>query len=260
MESKHLSFDTAALSDMGRVRSNNEDRVFAVERTRRNALGAESVGIYMVADGMGGHQAGEVASGMALRIISKTLLESLEQQYKSLLPVSLVKRAIEKANKEIIHLAGCKKELYSMGTTVTLGFRLDNTLCLGHVGDSRAYLIRKAGIEQLTEDHSLVARLLKARVITSEEATRHPERGIIFRCLGASDNIVIDTTTRKLSDGDSLVFCSDGLTAHVREDEISKCVRESRCANEACEKLVELANSRGGQDNTSVIVVNMKLK
>ncbi len=144
-----------------------------------------------------------------------------------------------------------------MGTTVTLGFRLDNDLYLGHVGDSRAYLIRKGMIEQLTEDHSLVAQLLKEGVITPEEAKEHPEKGKILRCLGVSDKVVIDTSSQTLCDGDSLVFCSDGLTTCVTDNEILDCVRQSKNAGAACYGLINLANSRGGEDNTSVIVVNV---
>ena len=257
---RRLSFDTAILTDTGRVRRNNEDRVLAIEHTGTNIWGAESAGIYLIADGLGGHQAGEVASEMASQIISHNLLEGLKSGHKVHSPVSMVKSVIEKANEEIVSLAGRDKALRFMGTTATVGLRLDDILYIGHVGDSRAYLIRGTQIKQITEDHSVVAQLVKEGIITPAEAAEHAEKGVLFRCLGSSDIIVVETITQRLRDGDSLVFCSDGLTAHIRDVEILNLVNSNRNSDEACRSLIQVANCRGGEDNSSIIVVNIKLK
>ncbi len=259
-----LSFETAALTDVGMVRKNNEDCFFALDGSEPNAFGAESYGIYIIADGMGGHRAGEVASQMATRILSTTLIDSLRREGKSRPPSYLVKHTIEKANRQIFNMAVSRPELYSMGTTITVGFRLNNALYLGHVGDSRAYLIRKGTIRQLTEDHSLVARLLKEGKITPEEAKKHPDRGKILRCLGASDNVTVDTLIQngkarrlKLYNSDTLLFCSDGLTSHVPDSEIFYYIEKSDNAGNACRRLIDLANHKGGGDNISIIIVKV---
>jgi protein phosphatase len=261
---KHLIFNTAALTDKGMVRDNNEDSSFVLETSLPNSLGMVSLGIYLVADGMGGHQAGEVASKMAVQIISATLSDKLREPRSVISPSLLVKQAIDKANTEIYTRACSNPHLSSMGTTVTLGLRLDDRLYLGQVGDSRAYLIRGGRIKQLTEDHSVVAHLLKAGMITPEEAETHPDRGKIFRCLGTSAQVAVDTYNQSSNKGklilqgdDSLVFCTDGLTGHVIDDEILDCVQKGN-AYSTCQDLVRLANLRGGEDNISLIVVKMK--
>lgn len=258
-------FDTATLTDPGMVRENNEDSSLALETSLPITPEPVSVGIYIVADGMGGHQAGEVASKMAVQIISNTLLDNLRGSGGALSPSLFVKQAIYKANAAIHAGASGNPHLSSMGTTVTIGLRLDNRLYLGHVGDSRAYLIRKGSIKQLTEDHSVVAQLLKTGMITPEEAKTHPDQGKIFRCLGTSSEVAIDTydqSSKKdkliLKNGDSLVFCTDGLTGHVTDDEILDCVQKGNDAHSTCRDLILLANLRGGEDNISIILVRVK--
>ena len=260
-----MIFDTATLTDPGMVRENNEDSSFALETSLPITPETVSLGIYIVADGMGGHQAGEVASKMAVQVISTTLLDSMQHKSESFSPSLYIKQAIGKANAEIHARASGNPQLSSMGTTVTLGLRLDDRLYLGHVGDSRAYLIRGGGIKQLTEDHSVVAQLLKAGMITPEEAKTHPDQGKILRCLGTSDQVAIDTYSHSgkkdkliLQNGDSLVFCTDGLTGQVSDDEIIDCVQKSDDAHSACRDLILLANLRGGEDNISLIVVKVK--
>jgi len=261
----HLLFDTATLTDRGMVRDSNEDTSFVLEKSFPTTSGMLSLGIYIVADGMGGHQGGEVASKMAVDKISAALLANTNHKIELASPSDYIKQAIEKANAEIYSRACSNPHLSSMGTTVTVGLRLDDRLYLGHVGDSRAYLIRGGGIEQLTEDHSVVAHLLKAGMIAPEEAKTHPDRGKILRCLGTSEKVAIDTHVQSgkkdkfiLQNGDSLVFCTDGLTGHVTDDEIRDCVQKSDDACSACRDLILLANLRGGEDNISLIVVKMK--
>jgi len=262
---RNFHFDTAALTDTGMIRQNNEDSCFTLEVTQPADLGTDSYGVYLIADGMGGEQAGEVASTKAVAVISSAILDSLRAPNKPQSFSELVRQAIEKASAELYHLARNDPKLSSMGTTVTLGLRVNNELYLGHVGDSRAYLIRRGVIRQLTQDHSVVAGLLKAGMITQEEARQHPDRGKIFRCLGSSPDVVIDTYKEIgneekliLQHGDSLVFCTDGLTTHVSDDEILTEIEKPDDVYDACQRLVWLANQHGGTDNISVIVVKSR--
>jgi protein phosphatase len=261
MQKRSLHFDTACITDIGMVRKNNEDSCFLLEITKSSDLGVDAYAVYLIADGMGGEKAGEVASNKAIAAISSFMLESLKAAPTPELCSDLVKQAIEKANSELYQMAKSSPQFSNMGTTVTMGLRVNNELYLGHVGDSRTYLIRGDTIRQITQDHSVVAGLLKAGMITQEVAKHHPERGKIFRCLGTSASVVIDTykdmggeEKLTLQRGDSLVFCSDGLTAHVSDEEILVEVGKSNGAYKACERLIWLANQRGGSDNISVIV------
>jgi len=263
MKKKDLIFDISALTDTGIVRKNNEDSVLVLDSDEVGVKGIKSCGIYLVADGMGGHQAGEVASDIAIEIISETLSDSLKQDIQ-LPPNFLIKQAVEKANMEIYSMARSKPQLFNMGTTVTVGLRLDDRLYIGHVGDSRAYLLRKGRIHQLTEDHSLVACLLKEGLITAEEAKTHPERNKIYRCLGISTEIDVDSYRKVggedwllLRGGDTLVFCTDGLSSYVSDAENRDCLLRANGAESACRELVRLANLNGGEDNISVIVVRV---
>jgi len=265
MRKRNFHFDTASLTDTGMIRQNNEDSCFTLEVTQSADLSTDSYGVYLIADGMGGEQAGEVASTRAVAEISSAILDSLKIPNKVESFSDLVSQAVEKANSELYQLARSDPKLSSMGTTVTLGLRVNNELYLGHVGDSRAYLVRRSVIRQLTQDHSVVAGLLKAGMITQEEARQHPDRGKIFRCLGSSPDIVIDTYKEIgneekliLRQGDSLVFCTDGLTTHVSDDEILTEVEKPDDAYDACQRLIWLANQHGGTDNISVIVVKSR--
>jgi PPM family protein phosphatase len=258
MRNRGLSFETAALTNAGKVRKNNEDRLFFLEKEKPDTLGAGSFGIYLVADGMGGHRAGEVASSLAASIISQMLIAGLSGGFGPPSPILLLKQAIETANAEIFRLSSKQKGLKSMGTTITAGLRLDNDLYLGHVGDSRAYLMRKDVIHQITEDHSVVAYLLNKGLITPDQAKNHPDQGKIYRSLGAAEKVEIDIITRTLETGDSLVWCSDGISTYLTDREIGEYVKGSADARDACQKLIEKANNRGGEDNSSVIVTNVR--
>lgn len=264
IKKKYLIFDTSALTDTGMVRENNEDSLLVLNSEEVGVKSAESSGIYMVADGMGGHQAGEVASDMAIQIISETLSDSLNHGGGRLSPNLLIGQAVEKANTEIYNMARSKPQLFNMGTTVTLGLRLDNRLYIGHVGDSRAYLVRNGRIRPLTEDHSLVAQLLKEGMISAEEAKTHPDRNKIYRCLGVSTRVDIDSYRKvgskdwlSLHRGDTLVFCTDGLSGYVSDADYLDCLLHADGAESACRELVRLANLKGGEDNISVIVVRV---
>ena len=258
-------FDTAMLTDKGMVRENNEDSCFVLETSESTASGTIYYGLYLVADGMGGHKAGEIASAKAVEVISSTILEKVKAADKERIFSQIVVEAIEKANGEIYNMARDNPTFAGMGTTATVGLRVDNQLYLGHVGDSRAYLVRGGSITRLTHDHSLVASLVKAGMITEEEAKQHPERNKIFRCLGNSPDVSIDTYREVgnedsfiIQNGDNLVFCSDGLTDYVLDNEILAVLIEADSAYYACERLMSVANQRGGDDNISIVVVKSK--
>lgn len=254
-----LRFDTAILSDIGTVRQNNEDCGAVLDWSAWRESAELTWGMYLVADGMGGERAGEVASAKAVEEISSYIWESI-QATVARDGNELVIEAINRANHAIYVLARDDRALSSMGTTATLGLRIGNKLYIGHVGDSRAYLIHGGKIQQLTGDHSLVASLVKSGLITPDEAKVHPDRGRIFRSLGSAATVVVDTLKGGdafLLPSDSLVFCTDGVTGQVGDGEILDLVVASKTALGACRKLVSLANARGGDDNITVIVVKV---
>ena len=261
----HPRMETAGLTDLGLVRSKNEDSLFFTDVPGPNAFGAASFGIYLIADGMGGHRGGEVASHTAMQTISNALLERLQAGIAPPSASEMLRQAIDLAHMEILRIARGSPELRSMGTTATVGLRLDYDLYLGHVGDSRAYLVREGQIRQLTEDHSVVARLIRRREITPHEGRTHPDKGKILRCLGVTRDVMVDTLVRDtresklcLQKGDALVLCSDGLTDWVSEVEILKCAATISESAGVCGELVSKANTRGGGDNISVIVVRVR--
>jgi len=251
-----LRFDTAILSDVGMLRHNNEDCGMVLDLGVWAESRTESYGLYVVADGMGGERAGEVASARAIKTIARVIWSSLSDGVAADFN-ELVRVAIETANNEIYLSARDDPALSSMGTTVTLGLRIGEALYVGHVGDSRAYLLREGTLTRLTEDHSLVAGLLKAGIITSEQAKTHPERGKIFRSLGNAPTVVVDSLKERLMlhAGDTLILCSDGLVDHVTDDELLAVGTQAGTAHGACSQLIALANRMGGYDNITLIVV-----
>jgi PPM family protein phosphatase len=257
-------YDSASLTDVGMARMNNEDACLSLELALSTELKTDSYGIYLVADGMGGHAAGEVASAKALETISSSILDAVNSRGKGPSFSEVVKNAIEKANSEIYNMAQRNPHQSSMGTTVTLGLRVNNELYLGHVGDSRCYLARDGKITRLTHDHSVVGGLLEREMITPKQAKLHPDRGKIYRCLGSESEVAIDTCETTgygeklmLAGDDKLVFCSDGLANNVSDEEILECVEKGEDAHTVCRDLVRLVNVKGGDDNITVIAVRV---
>jgi protein phosphatase len=236
----------AAFTDPGRVRQSNEDSVFADQET----------GLLIVADGMGGHAAGEIASGLAIQIITDFLRQPLpfgERQPE--IAASLLSQAIDQANLAIRARAAQDPMLHGMGTTLVVAICRGASFSLAHLGDSRAYLIRGGQIRQVTEDHSLVAQMVKAGEITQEEARKHPLRNLITRSLGSASSAQPDLQLLEWLPGDYLLMCSDGLTNMVEDEEIASLFGAGGAGlPQACEQLIALANSRGGNDNISVVV------
>lgn len=234
-----------SLTDVGRVREINQDCVTADPQR----------GLFIVADGMGGHLAGEKASLSAVETISATLTDEVIVAGLAEDLQAAILEAFQHANRNIVQASLQDASMRGMGTTATMAVTCTNALYLGHIGDSRAYLMSGDRIEQVTEDHSVVAQLLRARAITPQEAARHPYRNVITKCLGMQMEVEPDTCMVPWTAGDRLLLCSDGLSGLVTDDEMLQLASAEEDPQEACVKLVALANERGGYDNISVILL-----
>jgi PPM family protein phosphatase len=233
-----LRFRAGATTDVGRVREHNED----------GYLVDDTLGLVAVADGMGGHRAGEVASAAAL--------DALRIAFGA---GASIDGAVSAANEIVYEQSIADRNLRGMGTTLTAGaLGIDGTLLIGHVGDSRAYLLRDGDLERITTDHSLVEELVRAGELTEEEAERDPRRSMITRALGLEPDVDVDVESVELRAGDRLLLCSDGLTTMVSEEDISSLVDGVDDAEAAAAKLVEAANDAGGSDNVTVVVIDIE--
>jgi len=228
----------AARSDVGRVRATNEDRFLA-----RPPL-------FAVADGMGGHRGGEVASALAIDLLERASVESDGTD-----PGAIVD-ALERSNAAIREQARAHRHLHGMGTTCTVAVVADRVVHIGHVGDSRAYRHRAGGLEQLTEDHSLVASLVRDGTLDPDAARSDARRNIITRALGAEERVDVDVVSAELEPGDRIMLCSDGLSGQVGEDAMAAVLDAEPDPRRAVDRLVDLANEAGGDDNVTVIVID----
>jgi protein phosphatase len=223
-----------AVTDPGRTRRHNED-AYVIEPP-----------LFAIADGMGGAQAGEVASRLATAALKEAGADGGGEQRISDL--------IQEANRRVYDRSSSDPNTSGMGTTITVALVEDDRVAFGHVGDSRAYLIRDAQMEQLTEDHSLVNELLKTGRLSREEAETHPQRSVITRALGTDPDVDVDTFSVRAEDGDIFLLCSDGLTDMVSEESILDVVERNRNdIDGALRALVKAANRGGGQDNITVV-------
>ncbi len=230
-----------ASTDVGLRRRGNEDRY---------ALAPE-LGLYLVADGMGGHTAGQVASELAAEASVRAI------QALAGVPGTLSEKlryAVASANRAIFSTAQARPEYAGMGTTLVLLLADAERVGLAHVGDSRAYLVRAGRIRQLTDDHSIVGELLRRNEISELDAREHPHRHVLTRALGVRALVEPDLVELTPRIGDLFVLCSDGLTNHLEDHEIGKIVGEESDLSEACERMIELAKHRGGEDNITVVV------
>jgi protein phosphatase len=224
-----------AATDIGQVREGNEDSYLVMDP------------LFVVADGMGGHRGGEVASNLALETIER-LFSAREG--------SLVEQ-IAQANRVVFERSQRDREVSGMGTTLTAALVEGPRVRIGHVGDSRAYLLRDGELHLLTEDHTLVHRMVEEGEITEEEAETHPHRSILTRALGVDDAVDIDEGVVEVRDGDRLLLCTDGLTGMVSDREIRSVLEGSPDPQEAVERLVAAANRAGGVDNITAILVDL---
>ncbi|HOT26574.1 MAG TPA: protein phosphatase 2C domain-containing protein [Candidatus Ozemobacteraceae bacterium] len=241
-----ISFHT----DRGLVRKNNEDSSLAIPPWQEPAISAGAC-MFGVADGMGGHAAGEVASGLATATL-KTWLSS--QRPDRVAGPAEVESAFLEANFAIWEYVKKHADCQGMGTTLTAGFISDNRMILCHVGDSRVYLLRSGQLKQLTSDHTLVAEQVRAGKLDEAAARCHPARHILSRALGVREFITVDTTVLELAVGDTLLFCSDGIYGPVSDDIIREELAR-RPFNGAAKRLVELACKGGGPDNATAVAV-----
>lgn len=226
-------------SDVGLVRTGNEDSFLAEEP------------LFVIADGMGGHVAGDVASSTAIDAIEENRNQANAEDPQTLAGL------VHEANAAIWARATGDSSLQGMGTTCTLVYIDGPRAHVAHVGDSRAYRLRAGDLEQLTEDHTLVARMVKEGRIPAEEAERHPQRNIVTRVLGAASDVSVDLLAIDLNDGDRLLLCSDGLNSMVDRGDIEAVLERERDPQRAADALVELANEAGGEDNTTVLVIDV---
>jgi protein phosphatase len=252
-------------TDVGRSREHNEDRFLVADLTRKDAsllpqvrqhdLG-ERGSLFVVADGMGGAAAGEVASQMATDTIFAHLVKSwiAEAEATPQRFAHRLKEAVEVANANIHAHAKAHPEVRGMGTTTTAAGVLGDHLYLTQVGDSRAYLVRGGVAHQLTKDQSLMQRLVEAGELTEEEAAQSERRNIILQALGPDPKVKVDLTHQEVRRGDVLVLCSDGLSGQVKKEEIAQIVTQATDLAAACDKLIALANERGGPDNITVVM------
>lgn len=232
-----------SITDVGMVRQVNQDYVYTSEKPLGNLPN-----LFVVADGMGGHQAGDYASKYTVEVLQKELRESTEKDIEKAL-VS----AIKKANKEIIREADADSHLKGMGTTVVAAVVVDQMLYFANVGDSRLYLINQ-GITQLSKDHSLVEEMVRLGGIKPEEAKNHPDKNIITRAIGAKENVEVDFYEHRLKRGDIILMCTDGLSNMVDDDEMFHIVQGARDIVEAGMTLVEAAKENGGTDNIGIVL------
>lgn len=232
----------ACITDTGLVRALNEDSF---------CISAED-GFFAVADGMGGHQAGEVASKMALQLLKSELDKRLYNGEKA--EQALV-NAIKEANRALFEMSAKNPEWRGMGTTVTACLKQDGEILIGQVGDSRAYMLRDNGISQLTEDHSLVQELVKSGSITEEEAFLHPQRNVLTRAIGISVILDVDLFRINVLSGDQLLLCTDGLTRYLRQEDLLISVNAAPDLDSAVRDLLNKATQSGGADNITIILV-----
>jgi len=247
-------------TDVGMVRTINQDSLLTIEINYINQnLTPHPLGIYVAADGMGGHAAGEVASGVIIHTIAQKSLLDFNiidvKQKGSIKWEAWLDEVVAAANKAVHEsriLSGS-----NMGSTLVMAVMHGDQVSIANVGDSRAYLINVQGIHQLTTDHSLVERLVAASQITRQEARTHPQRNVIYRTIGQTPEVDVDIVSYQLEANDYLLLCSDGLSGKLEDEQIWNTTLAACSPQEACDRLVDAANAAGGEDNITAIVVQV---
>ncbi len=239
-----MYFLAAGQTDRGRCRPGNEDSIWVGTRPP----------LFMVADGMGGHAAGEVASRMAVETIGRRLQQSAREGAE---PLRLLQEAVLAANGALCAAAEGNPAWQGMGTTLAAIFPFGSHLAVAHVGDSRVYRLRGRQIEQLTEDHTVVAEQVRLGLLSSEEAAHASHQHLITRALGQGPDLEVSVQQIELRDGDRYLLCSDGLSSLVPDEIIAGVIHSLPQPRAACRALVDLANQRGGTDNISVVLVEV---
>ena len=242
---------------VGRQRDHNEDALYTFTSVLSDGNSEELFGLFIIADGMGGHKNGEIASSVSIRVVVRYVIDQL---YRILLDTQngipalgtseILLGAVNEAQKAVLHQAS------GGGTTLTIALLLGDQLTISHVGDSRAYLVNQDGrLQKITKDHSLVQRLLDLKEISPEEAEKHPQKNILLKAIGQPETFQADTYTLQIPAGDGLMLCSDGLWGVISDAVIAKTLLTYHDPIIACQQLVDEANNAGGPDNISVILV-----
>lgn len=238
--------------EKGMCRDTNEDAIF-IFNTTYGCL----PNLYIVADGMGGHNAGEIASTFSIQFFCEYIHENrmnvLVDNYEF---IDMIKKGILYANNRIYDKAKCDDKLEGMGTTFIVASISNNTLFVENVGDSRLYLIRDREMIQITVDHTYVMEMLKSGNLTEEELFNHPKKNVITRAVGTQQDVNVDTFEIELHDNDIIMMCSDGLTNMIKEDEIKNIILENNDIQDAITVLLKRADENGGLDNISIILIN----
>ena len=234
-----------SVTDIGRKRKLNQDFVYSSDEAVGNLKN-----VYIVADGMGGHQAGDYASKCTVETMVREIKGCFEQS-----PIGILSRAIRIANDQVRRKAREDESLYGMGTTVVAATVLGKYLQVANVGDSRLYIINEE-VRQITRDHSLVEEMVRMGGLDREAARNHPDKNIITRAIGARDTIEIDFFHEELKSGDLILMCSDGLTNMLEDEEIGRILKTPGTIEERAERLIDAANQNGGRDNIAVILID----
>ena len=234
-------------TNKGLMRENNEDNLIVEETKRYN--------LYAVADGMGGHKAGEVASSIAIDTIRECFKQSFETE--NFLAPSFIMKSVEEANTKIRQQAMVNEDCSGMGTTITMAvIDLEQSIAyIGNVGDSRAYILKDKNIIQITDDHTYVNELLKDGKITRSEAKSHPKRNVITRAVGSEETVHADIFEIEIFENDVILLCTDGLTTHLSDEKILETIMDCG-SSESVQKLIKMANDNGGTDNITIIIVD----
>lgn len=248
------------LTDIGRERDRNEDSLYVIESTIQHDYGEEPIGLFIVADGMGGHEKGEVASQLAARTAAKYILKNVYLPYLSdnnqkpegqPINEALV-TAVEQANDSV------QKVVPDGGTTLTIALVMGNNAYIAHIGDSRAYLFNQDELKQITTDHSLAKRLEDLGQVNSGEAANI--QNVLYRAIGQNSQVEVDTHIQHLPPGSSLLLCSDGLWGLVEKSDLLEILSNAATPQEACQQLVAQANENGGRDNITAIVATIGIE
>lgn len=235
-----------SVTDIGKKRKLNQDFVYASDEPVGNLPN-----VYIVADGMGGHNAGDYASKCTVETVVREIRGCFEKS-----PIRILSKAIRVANDQVRRKAREDKTLYGMGTTAVVATCLGKYLQVANVGDSRLYIINDE-IRQITRDHSLVEEMVRMGGIDRAAARNHPDKNIITRAIGARDTIEIDFFHEELQRGDIVLMCSDGLTNMLEDEEIGRILKSQGTIEERAEKLIKAANDNGGKDNIAVIIIDV---
>ncbi|OZU90367.1 protein phosphatase [Virgibacillus indicus] len=236
------------LTDTGKVRSHNEDSGGIFYNTTGQMLA-------VIADGMGGHQAGDVASEMATTLIKNEWEECSEMRSPEE-SAAWLSKTIAYLNKEIYAHATQNEECFGMGTTIVIMICIEDIITVAHIGDSRCYILNENGFNQITEDHSLVNALVQSGQITKDDALSHPRKNIVLKALGTEEQIEPDIQTLELEQDNKILLCTDGLTDKVQDAELLEIIQTSEDIETAGKSMIESANDRGGDDNITLILLH----